>query len=308
MLTIHYGHVEDELVDISGHFDEVFESEWIGSDISRRIIEVVDKSKVIRPRIIKSPILGDITPRELSGGAKGLILMAHDDDLIGTYFCGSQFGDNTLPFILEISKTRDILLTQVHYFDFPKDMNVPIHIANTGETICGYKDYKRVWHDMVIHKKYSLNNPKISNMQEAQYVRLQNKRISYDIELRYKVSIIRDNSAAGWDTLIHLADSSLRHKGVKDTSTKRLVVINDLYIDSVIHHIQSYKDDSIILMDSLVPGLASKEVADAINSSDCCFVIVTRELLQNIHYSSNAIYDLEEVGGKQVLKQVSSIK
>lgn len=152
MLTIHYGPVEGELIAISSYFDEVFESEWIGSDISRRIIEVVDRSKVIRPRIIESPILGDITPRELSGGAKGLILMAHDDDMLGTYFYGGQFGDNTLPFILEISKTRDILLTQGHFFDFPKDMNVPIHIANIGETICGHDEYMRVWIDMAIRK------------------------------------------------------------------------------------------------------------------------------------------------------------
>ena len=110
MLTIHYGPVEGELIAISSYFDEVFESEWIGSDISRRIIEVVDRSKVIRPRIIESPILGDITPRELSGGAKGLILMAHDDDMLGTYFYGGQFGDNTLPFIITAVKPRALAL------------------------------------------------------------------------------------------------------------------------------------------------------------------------------------------------------
>ncbi len=39
------------------------------------MIKDVDKSTVIAPRIIESPVLGAITPRELSGGVKTLILI-----------------------------------------------------------------------------------------------------------------------------------------------------------------------------------------------------------------------------------------
>lgn len=37
------------------------------------------KSDVVGPHLIESPVLGPISPKELSGGVKTLILMAFDD-------------------------------------------------------------------------------------------------------------------------------------------------------------------------------------------------------------------------------------
>ena len=45
-------------------------------------IQDVDHCTVISSHIIDSPILGAITPRELSGGVKVLILMLKDDSFI----------------------------------------------------------------------------------------------------------------------------------------------------------------------------------------------------------------------------------
>ena len=39
------------------------------------MIKDVDKSNVIGPRVIDSPVLGGISPRELSGGVKTLLQM-----------------------------------------------------------------------------------------------------------------------------------------------------------------------------------------------------------------------------------------
>lgn len=149
MLTLHFGRKENELIQIPGYFDGVFEDEWIISDISKRIIQEVDRSTVLYARVIDSPWLGPITPKEISGGAKGLILMAHDDDMIGRYFYGEQFGDNTLPMMLEVSKTRDIRVALSHIFRFPKDMNTPIFIENLNRTIASYEEYKEVILEMI---------------------------------------------------------------------------------------------------------------------------------------------------------------
>ena len=144
MLRIFFGHKENTLVDIPGYFDGVFEDGWIISDISKKIIKEVDKSNVLYARVIDSPVLGPITPREISGGAKGLILMAHDDDMLDRYFYGEQFGDNTLPLMLEISKTRDIKVALNHIFRFPKDMDAPILIENSNKIIKSYDEYDEV--------------------------------------------------------------------------------------------------------------------------------------------------------------------
>lgn len=47
-----------------------------------KMIQDVDHCTVISSHVIDSPILGAITPRELSGGVKVLILMLKDDSFI----------------------------------------------------------------------------------------------------------------------------------------------------------------------------------------------------------------------------------
>ena len=58
-------------------------------------IQDVDHCTVISSHIIDSPILGAITPRELSGGVKVLILMLKDDSFI---YNMSNCGDNCIYF------------------------------------------------------------------------------------------------------------------------------------------------------------------------------------------------------------------
>lgn len=144
MLKIHFGRAPEDkmLVRISDYFDAMFEDEWMSTDLTKRIIKEIDKSTLLYPRIIDSPWLGPITPREISGGAKGLILMAYDDDMLGRYFFGGQFGDNTLPLMWEISKTRDILFAQVDYMDYPMDTNIPIYIEKYDLIVKTPKEYK----------------------------------------------------------------------------------------------------------------------------------------------------------------------
>ena len=55
------------------------------------MIQDVEHSTVIGARVIDSLVLGAITPRELSGGVKTLILIAHVPDKI---FNASTCGDN----------------------------------------------------------------------------------------------------------------------------------------------------------------------------------------------------------------------
>ena len=64
------------------YFDNVYEDEWIEDSFVKEMIQDVDHCTVISSHVIDSPILGAITPRELSGGVKVLILMLKDDSFI----------------------------------------------------------------------------------------------------------------------------------------------------------------------------------------------------------------------------------
>lgn len=138
-------------------------------------------------------------------------------------------------------------------------------------------------------------------MQGIQYIRLQSKRLSYDLELRHKVNIIQGDSGIGKTTLIGTVNNSIRRHMFKNTSTKELDIIDDRSVARVVSHIRESKD-CICLMDEDTPGITSKEVAEAINDSDCCFVIIHRYPLSNIPYSIDAVYTLETIGTKHVLK------
>lgn len=63
----------------------------------------IDKSDVIGPHLVQSPILGPISTKELSGGVKTLMLMAL---MIAENFNASACGDNCAKWILRIAAKR----------------------------------------------------------------------------------------------------------------------------------------------------------------------------------------------------------
>ena len=90
-----------------------------------------DKSIVIGPRVIDSPVLGAITPQELSGGVKTLILIAHVPDKI---FNASTCGDNCAKWLLKMGEKKDITINLRHLMDFGRQEFV-INILNTNQIV-----------------------------------------------------------------------------------------------------------------------------------------------------------------------------
>lgn len=74
MLKIWYYSGTEYIKDAQSYFDNVYEDERIEDSFVKEMILDVDSSTVISSHIIDSPILGAITPKELSGGVKVLIL------------------------------------------------------------------------------------------------------------------------------------------------------------------------------------------------------------------------------------------
>ena len=110
MLSIYLGEMDQAIYYPPVYFDNQYEDEWITEPLSVSMIKDVDKSDVISPHLIQSPVLGPISVKEISGGVKTLILMAFDQT--GKVFNASACGDNCAKWILEkmILKSRFSIL------------------------------------------------------------------------------------------------------------------------------------------------------------------------------------------------------
>lgn len=110
MLSIFYGDMPQAIYNPVVYFKNRYTDEWIMDEFSREMIRDVDKSEVRGPRIIDSPVLGGITPRELSGGVKTLMAIYKVPDQI---FNASACGDNCAKWILKIGEKQDLSLIHI---------------------------------------------------------------------------------------------------------------------------------------------------------------------------------------------------
>lgn len=136
MLNIIFGDHAGVVTNPAVYFKNTYEDEWITDELSRKMIEDVDHSIVISERVIESPVLGAITPKELSGGVKTLILINNCPDKI---FNASACGDNCAEWLLEIGKEKDITVNLRHIMDFGEG-DFDIYIQNTDQIVHSMKE------------------------------------------------------------------------------------------------------------------------------------------------------------------------
>ena len=131
MLNIYFGDMEDVIYDTNTYFLNRYKDSWIIKPLSKEMILDVDKSEVVSESLIKSPVLGMITPAELSGGVKTLILMANDKSHI---YNASTCGDNCAKWILHIARDRKLVINLRHLMNFGNG-NFKAKILNTGKIV-----------------------------------------------------------------------------------------------------------------------------------------------------------------------------
>ena len=165
MLKFYYGKDYDK-IQIPGYFDNNYMDEWFYEDLTKRIVKEIDNSEVVGPHLIQSPVLGAISPKDLSGGAKGLILMAFDPDLRDVKrWHGAQFGDNCWRMMMEIAANRDYDI-RVQLTDFihpPKgEFIAPVMSENDGTLMHNYDEYYEHYfsYDMQTINLWDQNHPR----------------------------------------------------------------------------------------------------------------------------------------------------
>lgn len=144
MLNIYLGDYKDEIYNPPLYFINQYEDEWLTTDLAKKMIKDVDKSEVVGPHLIQSPVLGPISPRELSGGVKTLLLLAFDES--GKVFNATACGDNCAKWILEIAKNKDLTIS-LHYSMNFGDGEYAIKILNNGVIVHNQEEWLDVVYD-----------------------------------------------------------------------------------------------------------------------------------------------------------------
>ena len=131
MLSIFYGDMPEAVYNPVLFFKNTYTDEWITDDLPRNMIRDVDRSTVLGPRIIDSPVLGGISPRELSGGVKTLIAIYKVPEKI---FNASACGDNCAKWILRIGELQDVTINLRHLMDFG-EARFTAKVLNTDQIV-----------------------------------------------------------------------------------------------------------------------------------------------------------------------------
>lgn len=137
MLKVYLGNMPEAIYNTAVYFKNTYEDEWITNDFCKKMILDIDKSEVLGPRIISSPVLGGITPRELSGGVKTLILVYNVPEKI---FNASTCGDNCAKWLLKMSEERDITINLRHLMDFGEG-SFKIEILNNHKIVNNMREF-----------------------------------------------------------------------------------------------------------------------------------------------------------------------
>lgn len=136
MLKIIFGNCENAIYNTSVYFKNTYQDEWITDELSVEMIKDVDQSVVIGPHMIESPVLGAISPRELSGGVKTLILIHKEKSKI---FNASTCGDNCAKWLLKIGEMEDVVINLRHLMDFG-NAEFEIEVLNTHQIVRNMKE------------------------------------------------------------------------------------------------------------------------------------------------------------------------
>lgn len=143
MLKIFFGYDNNAILSVDMFFNNTYEDEWFDDAFVKKIVSEVDGSEVSDRQLIISPVLGQIPPERLSGGAKTLILLYETDDFYPDLIvCGS----NCENLLLEIAEVKNIHCS-LSGFDLSLDelgsgkFKTPVQCENDGSLLHTHKEF-----------------------------------------------------------------------------------------------------------------------------------------------------------------------
>lgn len=117
-INVGYDFKDDCIISIDYYFRQHKKKDWFNREDVKRIIKGIDNTIAVKDEYMESPVFGGMAVERLSTGCKAVILMAVMDN-INIY--ATRCGNNCIPYILEVSKTKDVEITLHHCMRFPED-------------------------------------------------------------------------------------------------------------------------------------------------------------------------------------------
>lgn len=136
MLNIFFGDMPEAIYDTSTFFRHSYKDKWITDPVTIDMIKDVDKSDVEGSNLIQSPVLGPISPIQLSGGVKTLILIYKDSKNV---FNASKCGDNCAKWLLKIAEKKKVVINLRHIMNFGRG-DFKIKVLNNGKIAKNMKE------------------------------------------------------------------------------------------------------------------------------------------------------------------------
>ena len=139
MLNIYFGDMPDAIYNTSLYFDNAYLDSWITDDFAKKVIKSIDKGTVLSSGAVDTKALGVIPVKQISGGAKTLILIYNEPKKV---FNASTCGDNCAKWILKIAQLHkeDITINLRHLMDFG-EKEFCIRILNNDTVVHNRKEY-----------------------------------------------------------------------------------------------------------------------------------------------------------------------
>lgn len=143
MLKIYFGYDENAVLSVDTYFNNTYEDEWFDDAFVKKIVKVVDDSEVRDRQLIVSPVLGQIPPERLSGGAKALILLYETNNFYTDLIvCGSNCED----LLLDIGEKKDVRCSLSGYDLSLESLGTgdhltPVECENDGTLLHTHKEF-----------------------------------------------------------------------------------------------------------------------------------------------------------------------
>lgn len=139
MLNIYFGDMPDAIYNTSLYFDNAYLDSWITDDFAKKVIKSIDKGTVLSSGAVDTKALGIIPVKQISGGAKTLILIHNEPRKV---FNASNCGDNCAKWILKIAQMHkeDITINLRHLMDFG-EKEFCIRVLNNNTVVHNMKEY-----------------------------------------------------------------------------------------------------------------------------------------------------------------------
>ncbi len=137
MIKVYFGHRKDTVYNIDVYFDNIYEKEWFDDEFVQSMLLDIDHSKCTGCASIVNPIFGQITPEEISGGVKALIVLYKTDAAVDLINCG----ENCQAWIAKIASMKDIEIDMSGVDLTFKNYDINGICLNDNSTITDYKDW-----------------------------------------------------------------------------------------------------------------------------------------------------------------------